>query len=413
MLKSKTKYTASFSKHTDCYIILLLIAATWIFRIMDFDAYPYAKVISPDCTSNLFGANTFAQGRLSNPPGHWGWYLLDKPHRMMKYQPGMALFMAAGIKFFGHAAWGVVLCMSLAIGASYWALRGWVKRFYALAGALLLLVIFRAPHYWMYSYSGGGGILLGSMLMIGAYPRLLFKKQYKTIIPAVLGLIIALLTRPFEGGGLALSLGISAIITLWCWFKPEERIKFLKATLLPATLLMTAYLSFQFYYNYRVTDNPFLLPYMDYHQKFDVPPIFLFGTPNFENFKQNPMPNNFQYGELKGAFHKQNHQVVYMLSALAAIAHMDRPFFNPYRFFVLCVMAASQLPLLYFYNQFYKHPFKRYYLLPFIISTPVLLLIYFITSWGYPHYLAPYFTIVYTALFLAMGNRTVAVPEID
>ncbi len=188
-----------FGVRPDWQIILFLILLTVILRLATFHIYPYPIVYPSDSIANMLGAHTFAQGRLTNPPAPWNeLFVLDYPTRMMKYQPAMAGFMALGIKLFGHPHWGVVLLMSLAIAAGYWALRGWLPKKTAFTGALILMLTFQAPHYWIWSYWGGGHILLASFLMLGAYPRVILQHRYHAIILGFWGGACLIIT-PFRG----------------------------------------------------------------------------------------------------------------------------------------------------------------------------------------------------------------------
>jgi hypothetical protein len=88
--------------------------------------------------SYLLAADTFAHGRLANPP-HPRWPSLEtfhvnqQPVYVSMYLPGWGLVLAAGQVLLGHpwmAVWGSALGMVL---AAYWAALGWMPRAWALA----------------------------------------------------------------------------------------------------------------------------------------------------------------------------------------------------------------------------------------------------------------------------------------
>src|ERR1051325_9171547 len=108
----------------DARLIGLLVLLTFVLRLAALRLHPIPPVIIHDEFANLLGAQTFALGRLTNPAPPFidsfrEIHVLSEPTRMMRYQPGTALFLALGILLTGQAYWGVVLCVSLMVGASY------------------------------------------------------------------------------------------------------------------------------------------------------------------------------------------------------------------------------------------------------------------------------------------------------
>ncbi len=269
-------------KNYDLIIILLLVCCVWIFRIVDLPNHPIPTPVVADELANYLGAKTFAEGRLTNPPHEFTndslleFYILDEPSRMMKYQPAMAGFMALGIAVFGDAYWGVVLLVSLAIASSYWAVRGWAGRGVSLYVSGILLLAMRAPHYFIDSYWGGAHALLGSFLIIGAYPRIIDKKQYGYIWAALLGAVILLLSRTYEGGMLILSFSVCAIIVVWRKYSGEEIKTLIKNTFLPIIFVGGCLLAFQLHYNKVVTGDYLKLPYALYQEQRGHADLFWF-----------------------------------------------------------------------------------------------------------------------------------------
>jgi hypothetical protein len=126
--------------------------------------------------SYLLSGETFASGRLTNPPSpfaeHFETYqVLQKPTYMSKYPPGQGLALAAGIVLTGLPSFGVWLSSALAVAAVVWAMQAMLPRRWALLGGLIA-----ATHplmqQWNNSYRGGSVALLGGALLVGAAARM-------------------------------------------------------------------------------------------------------------------------------------------------------------------------------------------------------------------------------------------------
>src|SRR5579863_5203480 len=104
--------------------------------------WPIPKPAFYDEFAYLLQADTFAHGRLTNPP-HPLWqffesvYILQQPTYASKYPPGQALAMALGQWLLGHPWFGVWLSCAVLVAALWWALAGWLPARWALLGTLI------------------------------------------------------------------------------------------------------------------------------------------------------------------------------------------------------------------------------------------------------------------------------------
>ena len=242
-----------------CCIGMALLAL--FIRAALLPVWPIPKPVIYDEFGYLLQADTFASGRLTNPP-HPLWpffesiYILQQPTYNAKFPPGQGLALAAGQLLFGHAWFGVWLSAGALMAVLCWALQGWLPPQWALLGAILALRLCVFSD-WMDSYWGGAVAAIGGALALGSYPRIVRRRQPQFAWLLGFGLAILAITRPFEG--LLFAVPIVAALGL--------RTRAVN-TWAPIAVTLAFGGGFILFYNYRVTGHPFLLPYVEHMRQY-------------------------------------------------------------------------------------------------------------------------------------------------
>jgi hypothetical protein len=306
LFASAEKSFSAFAQRRTASVILcagLAIAA----RAAALPIIPATNPSVHDDFSFLLASDTFAHGRLANPP-HPMWkhfetfHVIWHPTYASMYQPAQGMVLAVGQLLTGRAFWGVCLGLALMCGAICWMLQGWLSPNWALLGGILLAMRLSMFTYWSNSYYGGQVAAFGGALVLGALPRM--KKANSARQAAAMGILMGLglgilaNSRPYEG--LILSLPIAVALLFWMFSRgpAEQRASQSaqprttpRAQIVPAisALAITLILcgAFTSYYFWRVTGSPFRFPYQVNRQTYAIAPYFLWQSlrhaPNYDH----------------------------------------------------------------------------------------------------------------------------------
>jgi hypothetical protein len=228
--------------------------------------------------SYLLAADTFAHGRLTNPP-HAMWqffetfYVLQHPTYISKYPPAQGLFLALG-QVLGNPWVGVLLSMALAYAAALWMLQGWLPPGWALLGAVFLMLQFDFLGYWANSYWGGFVALMGGALVMGALPRIMH--GYRARDSLVLGIGVGILanSRPYEGFLLCIPVAVALAVWLCGRRSPSWRVSLVRVVA-PAGCVLVLVGAWMAYYDWRGTGNALTFPYAVYERTHKPMPLFV------------------------------------------------------------------------------------------------------------------------------------------
>ena len=275
---------------------------------------PYVPIPDPmvsDEFSYLLGADTFASGRLTNPPHpmwmHFEtWHVVFQPTYSSRYPPAQALFLAVGQKFLGHPLFGVWLSFGLLCACLCWMLQGWLPPVYALLGTLVGMGQIGIFGYWMNSYWGGAIAAAGGCLVLGALPRLERGASMSAAVFGSLGVSMIAFSRPLEGG---VGLVVAGVLFLIQRRRRGRKLSELiaPAVLIPVLLIGSLAAGAMARYNYRVTGHPLLLPYILYERTYVRAPFLLFLPLRQLTYHNDVMRKYYSDDSVAGFLNKRAH----------------------------------------------------------------------------------------------------------
>jgi len=276
--------------------IILLATTAVVFRVILLLVVPIPHPEIHDEFSYLLAGDTFAHGRLTNPPHPMAAYfdtfhVIQNPTYMSIYPPAQGVALGLG-QLLGHPWIGVLLSVSVMTGIILWALQAWFPARWALLGGIFVLLQTAISGYWINSYWGGAVAATGGALVFGALPRIIRSCRPRDAIILGLGASILANSRPFEG--LIFCLPAFAVHVVWIFGRHRPPLhRMILHIVLPFCAVIALCVCFMGYYNFRLTGHPSLFAYvLNVRSHFAIPQLaweksttpFHFKNPQFEAY---------------------------------------------------------------------------------------------------------------------------------
>jgi hypothetical protein len=370
------------------YAVAAVGVAALLLRLAILPFCPIPLPFVPNDFSFLLAANTFLDGRLTNPtPAMWihfeSIHITVQPTYMSMYFPSVGLVLAAGKVLFGNPWFGVLCVSALMCAALCWMLQAWLPPTWALLGGILAILRLGLFSYWVNTYSAGGSVAaLGGALVLGALPRLTRTPRLRYALLLAIGIVLLATTRPFEG--LLLCLPVAVFLGRWLLFgknRPSKG-KLLRLSALPLTLILLAG-AWMAYYDYRAFGSPTTLPYTVDRATYAIAPYFVW---------QSARPEPAYHHQVMREFYAQSE-----LSSFTKIHSMSgflpQTLLKVIRSFEFYAGFALMLPMFMIRRVFLDRRIRFLVLCVFVLAAGMVIEIFLV-----PHYLAPF-----TAAFYAIG----------
>ncbi|QDU60826.1 hypothetical protein Pan216_16780 [Planctomycetes bacterium Pan216] len=262
--------------------------------------------------SYLLMAETFASGRLVNPPCPFPEHF-ESPHILFrgcyasKYPPAAGLFLALGRVATGMTLVGVWIGYVIASLALLWMLWAWLPPRWALVGTMLFTthanLAANGMFGWSNTYWGGAPAMIGGALLFGALRRLLTRERLFDSFAMGVGVALLANTRPFEGFLATLAAMVPLAISIHS--APRLAWRRLARITLPAAAVLFVCAGAMGIYHRAVTGSMWKLPYQVHEETYGAAPIFVFqGTGPIPDYP-NPRIRDFHVNWTLGAYRSQ------------------------------------------------------------------------------------------------------------
>jgi hypothetical protein len=345
--------------------------------------WPAPKV--HDEFSYLLAADTFAQGRLTNPT-HPEWehfetfHVIQQPSYASKYPPGQGAVLGAAEWITGAPLVGVWVLSALAAAATYWMLLAWTSPRYALLGALLWVAHPGFQLVWGQSYWGGTLAFLGGALVFGSALRMTRRAVVVDAVAMSMGAVILAMSRPFEG---CIFCALTGIWILVHWARhgaPRLRDIAFKLAAPQAVVLALGAVSLGSYHH-AVTGSALTFPYAIHEAAYGQCPMFVGGEPSPKPDYRHVAIDEFHSGWELDWYRRQSSPRG-LLNTKLAVSWLAAGFL------ISPVMAAGLLLV---------RPLRWPRVTPVLIVGGLAFLASLAVTWNLPHYMAPFAPLLFLA----------------
>lgn len=345
--------------------------------------------------SYLLAADTFANGRITNPT-HPLWihfesfHIIQQPSYASKYPPAQGLILAAGQVIGGHPMVGVWISTALASAALCWMLLAWMPPWWAILGSLLLALHPGILLKWGQSYWGGAMAIMGGALVFGAVRRIMRRPQVRDALLLGLGLAVLANSRPFEG--LVTSLPVAVLLIAWMVGQQGPSIQLsMKRIVLPLVVVLLLAGVAMGYYNLRVTGDPLRMPYQVHEATYAMAPVLLWQRPGPEPSYRHEIIRNHH---LRALMHYQQQQTLsgVVKTSLQKLKELWVFYGGSLYFRLILMLTVLTVPWL------LRDRWTRFAL----ITCGMLMVGAAMQTWLMPHYVAPVIGLAFVLLVQAM-----------
>lgn len=384
--------TAALARRRGLCVCLVGVCAV-VLRLFILPFVPVPKPVSEPDFSFLLAADTFASGRLTNPPPPM-WKHFESIHitvfptYMSMYFPGQGLVLAAGKLITGNNPWlGILVVSALMSAALCWMLQGWLPPKWALLGGVLCILRIGLFSYWVNSYTGGSLAALGGALVTGALPRIWRRFRAPDLFWLGLGIAILAISRPYEG--LLLCLPALAVLAWKIQRRAHPSLPTMLKRSAPGALCIIGALAFMAYYDHVVFGSVFTPPYKVDRDMYASAPHFL-----WQSARPEPSYRHASIRKFYSGFERRDFLEHRTLSGLIAATLLKAVAAQCFFFGVILLIPTAALPLV----------LKDRRVRPLIVIGSVSVIGLAGETWMLPHYIAPLTAVLYALLIQCMRH---------